>query len=142
MRFWLSSPECLGDKCSIREDHRFTRTSEPVNFGLCPFSPRGVIRDEMALLANLCWPFHQHVIEVLRPRVILCFGKTAGKYVRYKLGANIFYEEFIEQNNRQWRSQTFTDSCGLRVVIATHPSIANWSTPNTDPTELIRNAMR
>ncbi len=101
----------------------------------------GDIHHEMTLLANLCWPFHELVIELLRPRVILCFGKTAGKYVRNMLGTNILDGEFIENNNRHWRSQTFTGNGAHRVVVATHPSIADWTNPNTDPTELIRNAM-
>ena len=97
--------------------------------------------DEMTFLANACWPFHKLVIELLRPRVILCFGKTVGKYVRNMVGTNTLDDEFFEQNNRMWRSQTFTGNGVNRVIVATHPSIADWSNPNTDPTKLIRNAI-
>ena len=102
----------------------------------------GDIGGELTSLADLCWTFHAFAIERLRPRAILCFGKTAGHYVRNKVGANTLYAEFIETNNRRWRSQAFVGSEGLRVVIATHPSIADWSAASTDPTQLVREALR
>jgi hypothetical protein len=101
----------------------------------------GNIRREMASLADLCWTFHAFAIERLRPRAILCFGQTAGRYVRRKVGANTQYGEFIEMNNRRWRSRAFVSSAGLRVVVATHPSVADWSAASTDPTQLIRDAL-
>jgi len=101
-----------------------------------------IARDELASLADLCWTFHAFAIERLRPRAILCFGKTAGKYVRSKVGANTLYAEFIETNDRRWRSRAFVSGEGLRVVVATHPSIADWSASSTDPTQLVREALR
>jgi uracil-DNA glycosylase family 4 len=102
----------------------------------------GDIGDEMAMLADRCWPFHELAIERLRPKVILCFGKTAGNYLRNKVGANTLHSELVETNNRRWRSQAFAGRNGLMVVVATHPSIADWSAPSTDPTPLIRNVLR
>ena len=100
------------------------------------------IGDEMLSLANQCWAFHAHAIERLAPRVVLCFGKTAGNYVRRQVGANTLTAEFIEQNNRRWRSQVFASSTGLKVVVATHPSIADWCAAATDPTPLVREALK
>ena len=102
----------------------------------------GDMGDEMAPLAELCWPFHAFAIKQLRPRAILCFGKTAGNYVRGKVGANALYAEFVEANNRRWHSQAFVGDSGLRVVVATHPSIADWNATNTDPTQFIREALQ
>jgi len=101
----------------------------------------GDIKEEMRELADLCWPFHEAVIKAVRPKAILCFGGTAGNYVRKKLNANVLHSVFVEENNRRWRSQVFTSPMGLRVVVATHPSIADWTAPATDPTALIRAAM-
>lgn len=101
----------------------------------------GDIAHEMKLLADQCWPFHALVIELLRPKTILCFGKTAGNYVRSKVGADKLHSEFIETNNRRWRSQVFISGTGMKVVVATHPSIADWIAPNTDPTQLIRDIL-
>ncbi len=100
------------------------------------------IRNEMHSLADQCWNFHAHAIYRLRPRVVLCFGKTAGNYVRRRVGANKLTAEFIEQNNRRWRSQVFASPAGLKVAVATHPSIADWCAAATDPTTLVREALK
>jgi hypothetical protein len=97
--------------------------------------------NQLKMLADKCWPFHAAAIAELKPRVILCFGGKTGNYVRGKMGASKLHSEFVEQNNRRWRSQVFTSALGVRVVVATHPSIADWTTPATDPTPLIRRAL-
>lgn len=50
-------------------------------------SREGDLKNEMSTLIELCWPFHAYAIATLQPKVVLCFGKTAGNYVRQKLGA-------------------------------------------------------
>lgn len=97
---------------------------------------------EMRAMADACWSFHDHAISLLRPRVVLCFGQTAGNYVRQRLGANRLIGEFTEQNNRRWRSQAFAGSNGTNVVVATHPSIADWCTTSTDVTPLVQKALQ
>jgi hypothetical protein len=126
-------------------------------FGALGFSPGSVpcsnlifarssreaeITHEVAALAHLCWPFHALALSRLQPRAVLCFGKSAGSYVRAKIGASTLCAEFVETNNRRWRSQLYTNSVGLRVVVATHPSIADWRAKSTDPTPLIREALQ
>ncbi len=100
------------------------------------------IKEESLSLAESCWPFHEFAIERLQPRVVLCFGKTAGNYVRRKLGANKPVGGFVEDNNRRWRSQTFASGRGTKVVVTTHPSLADWTSRNTDPSELVREALK
>lgn len=92
-------------------------------------------------LANECWPFHQKVLDVLKPKAILCFGKTAGGLVQKRVGATRQIDEFIEMNNRQWRSQAFQNSAGMKVIVATHPSRVNWCAPSADPTMMISRVM-
>ena len=99
-------------------------------------------RNDMSEMADACWPFHDYAIKLLRPRVILCFGQTAGKYVRQRLGANRLIGEFVEQNNRRWKSNAFAASGGVNVVVATHPSIANWCAASTDITPLVQKALQ
>ena len=99
-------------------------------------------KQEMMALANRCWDFHARAIAVLQPRAILCFGKTAGGFVRNMTGANEMVDEFIESNDRRWRSQAFANGSGLQVVVATHPSIADWTVGATDPTRLVRESMK
>lgn len=105
-------------------------------------SREGDLKNELPTLADLCWPFHAYAIETLQPQVVLCFGKTAGNFVRQKLGATTLTGEFIEQNNRRWRSQAFTNTKGITVVVATHPSIADWTVRNTNPTQLVSQALK
>lgn len=100
------------------------------------------IRARQDELAELCWPFHARVLEELKPRTVLCLGATAGGYVRARLGANRVVGEFIERNNRRWRSRTFEGTGGIRVVVATHPSRADWCASPSDPSGLVIDAIR
>jgi len=95
------------------------------------------IKSDLSNLANDCWHFHQAVIEELQPKVIICFGKTVGTFVSKKINADTFVDEFIENNNRRWRNFAKVTKNGTIVVTATHPSIADWTAPNTDPTPMI-----
>jgi uracil-DNA glycosylase family 4 len=98
--------------------------------------------NDMRAMADACWSFHDRTISLLRPRVVLCFGQTAGKYVRRRLGADRLIGEFTEHNNRRWRSHAFAGSNGINVVVATHPSIANWCVESTDVTPLVEKALQ
>ena len=89
-------------------------------------------------LIEVCWSFHQEVIEALKPNVILCFGKTVGKYVQKRLMAHQIVDSFIENNDRHWPSDARLNSKGIAVVTVTHPSVADWTAPAADPTPLVR----
>lgn len=97
----------------------------------------GDIKSEAKNLIRECWPFHEFVIEKLKPKAILCFGKTPGDIVCKQIGANKQVDEFIETNNRKWRSRAFENSDGIKVIVATHPSIADWAASDTDPSNMI-----
>lgn len=97
--------------------------------------------NSFADLADRCWPFHAAAMDHLRPRVVLCFGRTAGAFVRRKLGADRLVDQLVERNRRRWGSMSFAAGGGLVVVVATHPSIADWSAPETDPSPLVRRAL-
>jgi hypothetical protein len=92
--------------------------------------------------AELCWPFHQSVIDTLKVKVILCFGKYAGNFVRSKTQSDRFIDEFVEVNERKWRTQAFKNNKGLVVIVTTHPSIADWTNPVTDPSALVKKYLR
>jgi hypothetical protein len=92
-------------------------------------------------LADACWAFHEMALDLLKPRAILCFGGTAGAYVRNRLGAVRKVQEFVETNNRRWRTTCFASRNGSFVVVATHPSIADWTAPSSDPSGLVKRAL-
>lgn len=96
---------------------------------------------EKTKLLESCWPLHQAVIDNLNIRTILCFGSTAGVWVRGRLGANELIDRFAEQNNRGWTSRTHRDEHGRQVVAVTHPSRVDWKNPEADPTPLVERAL-
>jgi uracil-DNA glycosylase len=96
---------------------------------------------EKAELLAACWPFHQAVIDNLNVRTILCFGGTAGTWVREQLGANELIDRFTETNKRGWTSRTHRDGHGRQVVTVTHPSRVDWRNVDADPTPLVERAL-
>ena len=96
------------------------------------------IKKELKRMADECWPFHEAILQSLTPKAILCFGNTAGDIVRKIVGATTLIDEFLEDNNRGWRSRAYENVSGTKVIVPTHPSIADWTSPNTDPTPMIK----
>lgn len=96
---------------------------------------------EFPALVRACWPFHRAVINALGVRVIVCFGGTAGSWVRGSLGASELIDTFTEDNERRWTSSTHRNRDGLSVVTLAHPSIAKWDASTSDPTPLVRAAL-
>lgn len=96
------------------------------------------LRDEKAKLLKSCWPVHQAVIEALGPRTILCFGSTAGHWVREALNVQTRVANFREKNARGWTSEAHTGVDGKCVITLTHPGRADWRNPDADPTPLVR----
>lgn len=102
-------------------------------------SPReSNIAREIKDYMDLCWSLHQNVIDQLEIKTILCLGKTAGKYTRSKINANILINEFVENNNRKWKTQVYKNNKNQIVIVATHPSIADWTNEKTDISELVK----
>jgi uracil-DNA glycosylase len=93
-------------------------------------------------LLQQCWPVHDAVIRKLGTTTIVCFGGTAGRWVRDLLAAHRKFGEFIELNARRWTSESHINNAGVCVVTVTHPSIADWRNPATDPTPLVRAALQ
>jgi hypothetical protein len=90
-------------------------------------------------LAEKCWPFHQHVIDGLGVRTILCMGTGAGDAVRKRLGvAPEPMDTFVETNDRNWTSLAHRTPDGRVVVTLTHPSRADWRTADADPVPMVR----
>jgi len=96
------------------------------------------LKNEKSSLLRQCWPIHQAVIDALGVDTVLCFGTTAGKWVREMLGADEPLASFVECNARGWTSSAHRTPEGKCVITATHPSRANWRNPESDPTPLVR----
>lgn len=90
---------------------------------------------------NRCWPVHAAVIETLGVRVVIALGGTAGSHARQRLNAHSDVARFVEDNARRWTSYVHEAPSGIRVATLTHPSIADWTNPATDPTGLVLQAL-
>lgn len=104
-------------------------------------------KDEAALqikkdeLMRASWPVHEAVLGSLGVRCVLALGTTAGRWVRQKLKADELIAEFIEGNERKWKSTAHRAEDGRFVVTVTHPGRADWRNPAADPSELVRSAL-
>ncbi len=104
--------------------------------------PRGEhTSQEEKELAEACWPFHEAVIDELEVRVVVCLGQESGKRVCKQLNAQATGDNFTEMNERRWTSRTYQNPDGLYVISLTNPSIAKWTNPAADPTELVQRAL-
>jgi hypothetical protein len=72
-------------------------------------------------------------------RVVLCFGQKSGGWVREQLNANNPVDQFVEQyKKRHWTSISYKNPDGVAVVVATHPSRADWTNSKADPSLLVK----
>lgn len=97
-----------------------------------------VLSAEKQNLLQLCWPVHEMVIQQLGIKVVLCFGRTAGRWVRKMMQADKPVGHFVEKNRRGWRSEAHANARGQYVLTLAHPSRANWCNPAADPTPLVQ----
>ena len=96
------------------------------------------IRREKDHLLRLCWPVHDAVIARLGVRVVICMHRTAGQWVRERLGAHTLESKFVEDNARKWQSLVHSNGKGLYVATLTHPSIAAWDVRASDPGPMLK----
>ena len=92
-------------------------------------------------LAKACWPFHKKVIDTLGVKIVVCLGKPASDFVREKLNAHQLIEEFDRVNRFHPRSVTHKNLDCIQVVRLSHPSRADWTKSETDPTGLVVRAL-
>lgn len=105
-------------------------------------------KDEIALgpeqsdLLSKCWPVHQAVIDALSIRMVICLGSTAGNWVRQQLSAHDEVDNYIETYPiRRWASAVHIAADGKMVATLAHPSRANWSSPDADPSTMVKRAL-
>ena len=72
---------------------------------------------------------------------IICLGKTAGQWVRERLGAHDETDSYQETNARGWRSASHRSSAGVVVCTLTHPGRVDWTNPDADPSPMVLRAL-
>jgi uracil-DNA glycosylase family 4 len=103
-------------------------------------SPRekDIDKEKYKEYTELCWKFHETVIDFLEIEVILCLGNTPGKFVRNKLCTrNRPIDTWAEQNNRRWKTKVYKNGKQQKVIVVPHPSISNWLSEDCDPSHII-----
>lgn len=125
-------------KCLVKQIELNSREIPSSNVCFVRSKSQAELGKELTEYSELCWAFHQNVIEKLDIKTILCFGQKAGKFVKEKIKANTLIDELIEDNNRKWRTRVYRNSNGQIVIIATHPSRADWRSPQTSITSIVR----
>jgi uracil-DNA glycosylase len=91
------------------------------------------LRDRKSDLLDACWPIHEAVIAALDVRALVCFGGTAGAWVRERLHAHRRVDTFQENNGRKWTSQAHR----ARMAESSSPSPIR-----DEPTGVIRRPIR
>ena len=94
--------------------------------------------DRKLELLERCWPVHDAVIRNLGVTTVLCLGKTTGKWVRSKLGADRLHDHFEETYaKRHYRSEAHLNSDGIAVLTLAHPCRSDWRDQRADPSPLV-----
>ena len=87
-------------------------------------------------LAEQCWPVHNEILKIVRPRLILTFGNSSSSpytFIRERLGASP--EECFPSGHGTWQCRAFVTRSGVRVVglphlsryaIHQHPEVVTW----------------
>ena len=96
-----------------------------------------LLKSEKHHLLAACWPIHAAVIASLHVRTIVCFGGTAGRWTRERMNAQELIDHYCESNLRGWTSSAHRAPDGRVVATLTHPSRADWTNPDTDPSPLV-----
>lgn len=135
---WGMQPRVVHLLAKLRLDPRTTPASNVV---FVRSRGEADLKTEKQTLLASCWPVHQAVIDSLNVRTLVCFGGTAGKWIREQLGASELVDRFVETNKRGWTSELHRTASGRMVVTVTHPGRADWRNPAADPTPLIQQAI-
>jgi hypothetical protein len=135
---WGMAPRILRLLQAIGLEPRSVPTSNVI---FVRSSTEATLQSNKNALLEACWPVHHAVIKALNIRVILCFGGTAGRWTRERLGASRLSDSYRETNSRGWRSESHITDDGRQVLTLTHPGRANWSNPESNPSCLVKRAL-
>ena len=88
-------------------------------------------------LAKLCWPVHEAILEIVRPRLVVTFGNSSISpyaFLRSVLG-EAFRERTFRAGHGNWRCRAFRTANRMWVVglphlsryaVNHHPEVAEW----------------
>lgn len=74
-------------------------------------------------MADICWPVHQEILRIVRPKLIVCFGNSAVSPYQYlKMRLEAASEFKFPSGHGSWTCRSFRSALGLKVVGLPHLS--------------------
>lgn len=87
--------------------------------------------------ADLCWPVHEAILRIVRPRLILTHGAEVYKYILKRMGGHAAGSEILASGHGTWLCRrTHLEFEGRPVHLAQVPHLSRYE-PGRNP-ELIR----
>ena len=98
------------------------------------------IKSKSERIAELCWGFHQAVIDQLGVGVVLCLGKNPADFVKKKTIAETLVKKFTDGAGLE--NWCYRNDEGLKVIRLTHPSTRDWTPPPAALINFVKSALR
>lgn len=79
-------------------------------------------------LAGYCWRFHELLLDIIRPKIILCFGISDVSSYSFLLSLYMGKETKIESGHGKWNCRTFTTIMeGRKTTIIGIPHLSYYN---------------
>jgi hypothetical protein len=97
---------------------------------------RDVARSRFGEYARLCWPVHERILDVVKPRLLLVYGNSGASpfgFLRDTFGADV--DERCPSGHGKWMCRSFQVPRRFRVVglphlsrydVSGHPEVIEW----------------
>jgi hypothetical protein len=98
------------------------------------------LKNDFQMLANLCWPAHDFILRIVRPKLLLVFGNSAISPFSYleSIAENKTSTRIYASGHGNWNCRIFSgELAGLKVTViglphlsrfdvTKHPRVAAW----------------
>jgi len=79
-------------------------------------------------LAGYCWRFHEKILEIIKPKIILCFGISDVSSYSYLLSLYEGAEEEIPSRHGNWKCKAFTTNIdGRKTTVIGIPHLSYYN---------------
>lgn len=114
--------------------------------GLIPSSNLAFVRSQTSEMSeqgllDLCWPFHQRVIDAIRPKVVLCLNAATAEELCRMLGGEANQIDELQQTAGQFKRHKVFISHGLLICALLSPFRGKWTNPALDPSPLVKRTL-
>jgi len=86
-------------------------------------------------LADICWPIHQEILEIVKPKIIITFGNSEASpyaYMKRKM-PNVKEQKPIKSGHGCWKCKSFVaDFDHRQIFVAGLPHMSRYSPIDRD----------